>query len=242
MKLCDATALVQGLRMVKSGAEIAKIAHICEIASKTFAGVPEIIRPGLPRDALFRAFRGLALSFGADEVPYLVGGAGQGGYSDVISPPVSTPLAAGDLVMLDTGMTWDGYFCDFDRNWSLGPPDGEVVGAYDKLREATEAGLAAALAGATTRELFTAMNKVLGQGEGAIGRMGHGLGMQLTEQPSIMAGGDVTLAPGMVLTLEPSVAIADGRMMVTEENIVVTDGAPLLLSRRAPAELPWISL
>ena len=51
------------------------------------------------------------------------GGAGQGGYADVISPPTRKPLAAGDVLMMDTGCCWDGYFCDFDRNWAIGRAD-----------------------------------------------------------------------------------------------------------------------
>ena len=52
-------------------------------------------------------------------VPYLVGGADAGGYRDVISPPDETPLCKGDVLMLDTGATWDGYYCDFDRNFAI---------------------------------------------------------------------------------------------------------------------------
>ncbi|MEM7376585.1 MAG: aminopeptidase P family N-terminal domain-containing protein, partial [Pseudomonadota bacterium] len=110
----DATALVHGLRRVKSEAEIAKLAHICAIGSATFDRVPELLEPGLPLDACFRAFRCEALAQGADDTPYLVGAAEPGGYRDVISPPSTRPLRDGDVLMLDTGCTWDGYFCDFD--------------------------------------------------------------------------------------------------------------------------------
>ena len=59
---------------------------------------------------MFRAFRREALLQGADDIPYLVGGAGAGGYRDVISPPSNRHLQSGDVMMLDTGATWDGYF------------------------------------------------------------------------------------------------------------------------------------
>jgi Xaa-Pro aminopeptidase len=83
-----------------------------------------------------------------------------------------------------------------------------------------------------------------GYGGGDVGRLGHGLGMQLTEAPSLTAFDKTVLEPGMVLTLEPSLEIEPGAIpgaiMVHEENIVVRDGDPQLLTERAPAELPII--
>ncbi|EDZ45472.1 metallopeptidase, family M24 [Rhodobacterales bacterium Y4I] len=243
LKVADATPLVRSLRMVKSAAEIEKLRHICAIGSRTFAQVPQIAREGQPFEDLFRAFRREALAQGADDVPYLVGGAGQGGYSDVISPPTGRPLQAGDIVMLDTGATWDGYFCDFDRNFAIGRADDLSRQAYDVLWRATEAGIAAAKPGATCRELFQAMQSVIAamddQG-GDVGRLGHGLGMQLTEWPSHAAFDETVIEENMVLTLEPSLSYGDGRIMVHEENIVVrAEGAELLTTRAAP-DLPVI--
>jgi len=244
----DATSLVQGLRRVKSKAEIEKLAHICGIGSRAFAQVPEFLTQGLPLEEAFRSFRRLALQLGVDDVPYLVGGAGQGGYGDVISPPGATPLRAGDVVMMDTGCTWDGYFCDFDRNWAIGQADDASRRVYDVLWRATEAGLEAAKAGNTCRDLFDAMSVVIdginvkqSNDEGSVGRLGHGLGMQLTEQPSIAAFDNTLLEENMVMTLEPSLCYGDGLMMVHEENIVITPNGAHLLTERAPAELTVVS-
>ncbi|NVK13398.1 MAG: aminopeptidase P family protein [Rhodobacteraceae bacterium] len=243
LKVADATPLVRGLRMVKSAAEIEKLRYICGIGSRTFAQVPQIAHAGQPFEDLFRAFRREALAQGADDVPYLVGGADQGGYSDVISPPTTRPLQAGDIVMLDTGATWDGYFCDFDRNFAIGRADDLSRRAYDVLWRATEAGIAAAKPGATCRDLFRAMQSVIAEMDdqgGDVGRLGHGLGMQLTEWPSHAAFDGTVIEENMVLTLEPSLGYGDGRIMVHEENIVVrADGAELLTVRAAP-ELPVI--
>ncbi|WP_347312316.1 M24 family metallopeptidase [Defluviimonas sp. SAOS-178_SWC] len=241
--IVDATGIVRALRMVKSPAEIEKIAHICGVASRTFARVPEFATEGRPLDEVFRAFRRTCLDEGADDVPYLVGGADQGGYHDVISPPVARPLRAGDVLMLDTGSVFDGYFCDFDRNWAIGPASDAARRAHEVLYRATEAGMAAARPGATSRDLFAAMRAVIAEydtGPGDVGRLGHGLGMQLTEWPSHAAFDETVLEENMVLTLEPSLSYGDGRIMVHEENIVVTSGAPRLLSARASAELPVI--
>ena len=243
LRIGDATGLVQGLRMVKSEAEIAKLAHICGIGSAAFAQVPEIIAKGMPLDDAFRMFRREALAQGADDAPYVVGGAEQGGYRDVISPPSSRPLQAGDVLMLDTGCTWDGYFCDFDRNWAIGHASDATRRAYDVLWRATEAGIEAAKSGATCRDLFLAMSGVIAELDnsgGDIGRLGHGLGMQLTEQPSHAAFDTTELKSDMVLTLEPSLSYGDGRMMVHEENIVVTSQGGRLLTKRALPDLPVI--
>lgn len=239
----DATGLVQGLRMVKSHAEIEKISQICSIGSATFARVPEIISQGMPLDEVFRQFRREALAQGADGAPYVVGGAATGGYADVISPPSARPLAQGDVLMIDTGCTWDGYFCDFDRNWAVGHAADAARRAYDVLWRATEAGIAAARPGTTCRELFQTMSTIIAEMDdsgGDIGRLGHGLGMQLTEQPSHAAFDTTELKENMVLTLEPSLSYGEGLMMVHEENIVVTPQGGRLLTARAAPELPVI--
>ena len=240
LEVRDSTGLIRGLRMVKTEAEIEKLAHICGIGSRSFAEVPNFAHEGQPFAETFRAFRREALAQGADDVPYLVGGADQGGYHDVISPPSMRPLQTGDIMMLDTGATFDGYFCDFDRNWAIGRADEASKQAYDTLWRATEAGLNAARPGATCRDLFTAMMAVIGDADGDVGRLGHGLGMQLTEWPSHAAWDETVLAENMVLTLEPSMGYADGRIMVHEENIVIRDGGAQLLSTRAARELPVI--
>ncbi len=243
LEVVDATGIVRSLRMVKSAAEIEKLAYICNIGSKTFEAVPSFAIEGAPLEDVFRAFRREALLQGADDVPYLVGGAGQGGYQDVISPPSRRPLGSGDIMMLDTGATWDGYFCDFDRNFAIGHANDLPRRAYDVLFRATEAGIATAHPGTTCRELFQTMQSVISEMDdqgGDVGRLGHGLGMQLTEWPSHAAFDDTVLEENMVLTLEPSLSYGDGLIMVHEENIVVRAEGAELLSCRAAAELPVI--
>lgn len=243
LRIDDATSIVRALRMVKSPAEIEKLAHICAIGSACFARVPDFAHVGVPLEEVFRAFRREALLQGVDDVPYLVGGAGSEGYRDVISPPLRRNLRVGDVMMLDTGATWDGYFCDFDRNFAIGHSDDQSRRAYDVLWRATEAGLAAARPGTTCREVFQAMRLVIceidDQG-GDVGRLGHGLGMQLTEWPSHAEFDETVVEEGMVLTLEPSLGYGDGRLMVHEENIVIRANGAELLSTRAAPELPVI--
>lgn len=235
----DDRRIVADLRAIKSEAEIAKIAESCGIAARAFGRMGEIAGPGVPLAQVFRDFQRLLLEEGADWVPYLAGGAGPEGYADVISPATEVPLAAGDILMLDTGAVRDGYFCDYDRNFAVGRASEGQQSAHARLIEATQAGLEAARAGVRADEIWQAMAAIVGGGEGA-GRLGHGLGMQLTEGLSLTAKDRTVLQPGMVITLEPGVETAPGRFMVHEENIVITEGAPRVLSPLSGPDLPVI--
>ncbi len=240
--LVDATAVVRRVREVKSRAEIEAIRAACLVAERAFARLGEIAGLGVPLDAVFRGFQIACLEAGADRVPYLAGAAGQGGYSDVISPATATPLVRGDVLMLDTGVVLDGYFCDVDRNVAIGAADDAVRRAHAQLHEAVEAGLKAVRPGIQASALHRVMVAAIERegGVAAAGRFGHGFGLQLTEWPSLMPGDDTILREGMVLTLEPAVVLGPGRLMVAEENIVVRAAGAELLSTRAPTELPVI--
>lgn len=230
---------VAALRAVKSEAEIAKIAHACAIAGRAFDRVNEIARGGVALSAVFRDFQRLLLEEGADLVAYIAGGAGPDGYGDVISPASDAALARGDVLMLDTGAVWDGYFCDFDRNYAVGVASGTPNLAHAQLAEAVQAGFEAAVPGARACDVHAAMAAITGAGEGA-GRLGHGLGMQLTEGLSLIPQDRTELLAGMVITLEPGVTTGPGRIMVAEENIVIREGAAQRLTRFAGPALPVV--
>ena len=118
-----------------------------------------------------------------------------------------------------------------------------MAAAHGAVFDATDAGFEAARPGATSADVFSAMQHVLAK-SGAlgndVGRLGHGLGMQLTEWPSNMATDMTVLRPGMVLTLEPGMTFRPGRVMVHEENIVITEAGARYLTRRAPRTMPVI--
>ncbi|CUH65838.1 Xaa-Pro dipeptidase [Thalassovita gelatinovora] len=241
-RFVDATDTVQRVREVKSEAEIEKIRVICGVADRAFARVPEFSGAGRPLDLVFRDFQIALLQEGADWVSYVAGGAGPGGYGDVISPAGPQPLALGDVLMLDTGAVRDGYFCDFDRNYAIGRADDGARRAHAALFAATDTALAELRPGMTALDLHGVLTGAL-RAHGATpggGRLGHGLGLTLTEWPSVTAKDDTVLREGMVLTLEPGVEIEPGKIMVHEENLVLrADGAELLSTRTQP-DLPEI--
>ena len=238
----DATAVVRGLRMVKSSREIAKLARICDVVSDAFAGIGDLLSAGMTEREAFTAFKVDLLDRGADDVPYLVGATGPG-FDDVIKQPSDRVIEPGDLLMFDTGSVFDGYSSDFDRYVAFDHADDDAHRAYETVWRATEAGIDACRPGATTSDLWRAMATVLDAGGtlgNSVGRLGHGLGMQVTEWPSHTADDRTVIEEGMVLTLEPGLTWAPGCMMLHEENLVVRADGPELLSRRAPAELPVI--
>jgi len=232
--------VMRAARMVKTTAEVDAIRAACQIAGGAFELVPEIARAGTPLSGVFRGFQMLCLEEGADWVPYLAGGAGPDGYDDVISPASDAPLQTGDILMLDTGVIKNGYFSDFDRNFSVGKPSDAAARAYETLMRTMHAGEAALKIGNTAADVFHAMDKICTGGAGgqSAGRLGHGLGLQLTEGLSFIADDHTVLEEGMVITLEPGVSVSGGAgLMVHEDDYVVTATGWERLSPKPPAQM-----
>ncbi len=239
----DCALMLLELCSVKSSAEIEKIRYVCELASDSFNALPDFAAIGDSERDIVRKMRIDLLQRGADHTPYIVSASGPEGYGDIIMGPGDRKLAPGDILIIDTGTVFDGYYCDFDRNYAFGQVSDLARRAYDTVYQSTEAGFAAARPGATTTDIWRAMWDVLEAGGAQgneIGRMGHGLGAQLTEWPSLTARDNTPLQPGMVITLEPGMSFADGKMMVHEENILITADGASMLSKRAAAEIPVI--
>ena len=242
VKFTDATAVVQSVQRIKSSQEVNIIRYVAQCTSHVYAQLPHVLKIGMSEIDVFKTFRQLALQSGVDDVAFLVGGADIDGYRDIIGPPLPRPLSRGDVLILDTGCTRDGYYCDFDRNYSVGQPSARVTQAHHVVWDATEAGLQAIKPGVLCREVFQAMQTVMqpyasDSASGDVGRLGHGLGMQLTETPSFTAHDNTVIEPGMVMTLEPGYCYGDGQVMVHEENLVITDTGYELLTDRAPRDI-----
>jgi Xaa-Pro dipeptidase len=242
-EIVDGTPCLWDIRMVKTAAEIEHIHFICQIATDAYEALPSYITTGETEREIARKLRIDIAKRGADSTPFLPAISGPGGVSQIVCGPHDRPISDGDILFIDTGSTFDGYFCDFDRNYAVGKVADEVHRVHEALWLATEAGISAAVPGATTDDVFRAMEKII-QEAGAIGnnvgRLGHGLGMQLTEPPSHRLGDGTTILENMVLTIEPGMEYAPGKMIVHEENIAITSSGPRLLTRRAPRELPVI--
>ena len=240
----DISGLIRQVRSVKSPAEVAKTRFACDVTAAGFDYLLENLKAGMTERQACKAMQLEMLRLGADTCPYLISASGKDGYDNIIMGPTDRILSQGDVLIIDTGANFDGYFSDFDRNYAFSQVDKHTHYAYEAVYASTEAGLEMASPGKTTGDVWQAMWSVL-ENAGAlgndVGRMGHGLGMQLTEWPSNVENGDVILEAGMILTLEPGMTFAPGKMMVHEENILITETGCELLHKRAWPKLPVIS-
>ncbi len=243
IEIKDANKILRQVRLVKSSAEIDKIRHICQLTSQGFIDLIDLLKAGDSERENCQRFKQCLLALGVDDSPYIVAGSGKDGYGSIIMGPGDKIIEEGDLFIIDTGSVFDSYFCDFDRNFAFDHICDEARKAYEVVFKATDAGFRASQAGNTTSDVFHAMNDVMQKGGAlgnSVGRLGHGLGLQLTEWPSNTATDNTILKPGVILTLEPGMAYLPGKEMVHEENIVITESGPEWLSKRAPEELPII--
>lgn len=239
----DATACIQRVREIKSEAEILKIREACRIAGRAFDRVTDFASCGRGFDAVMRDFQMALIGEGADWVSYVAGGIGPDGYGSVISPPGPVPLRRGDVFMLDAGAVRDGYYCDFDRNYAVGSVSSVIGRAHAGLWQATDEMLTLLRPGMLAREVHALFGEAMRKA-GVVPsgwRLGHGLGIALTEWPSFSAVDETPLRAGMVLTLEPGCVTEADRILLHEEVIVLRAEGPELLSPRTPVALPQVA-
>ena len=243
-KIIDASSILWELRLIKSNAEIDKIKHICKIASNSFENLPSLINKGDSERDIAKKMKIDLISQGADSIPYLPVISGVGGVSQIIYEPTNRVLKSGDILFVDTGSTYDGYFCDFDRNYSIGKASKIVNDIYEILWVATQNAIEGATPGLFLSDIWKLManslNKYLPKNFNK-GRFGHSFGLQLTEPPSITFNNNMKLETNMVLTLEPSIEFTPGKMLVHEENIVIRENGAELLTSRAPYKIVEIN-
>jgi Xaa-Pro dipeptidase len=148
--------------------------------------------------------------------------------------PGDRRLAAGDLVLLDFGAASGGYRADTTRTAVLGEPDGRQRELHELVLAAHDAAVAAVRPGVTVGEVDEAARAVIrraGQAERFIHRVGHGLGLEAHEDPSLDPGGTAVLEEGMVITIEPGVYVPGWGGIRIEDDVVVEAGGGRLLTR-----------
>ena len=239
----NASNIIWKIRMIKSQNEIKKIKKIITIASEVFDKLPENLHMNMTEIEICNLFKKKLIDKGADNTLYMSCASGQGGYNQIICNPTEKKISNGDILVIDTGSTFDGYFCDFNRNYGFGKISTASEDAYKVLWEATEKGLEEAMPGSTCQDISNAMLSILqkaGLNSNNVGRMGHGLGLQLTEPPSIMPNNKTILMENMIMTIEPCFEYIPGKMLVHEENILITKNGYERLSTRTPKNIPII--
>ena len=241
--IVDGASLIWALRSVKTLNEIKKIEKVAQIVSEVFCALPTFISASDSERDVAKKMKKEILKGGVDSIPYLPVISGRGGVSQIIGNPTDKLISSGDFLFIDTGSTFDGYFCDFDRNYAIGTASDELKRTHEILWYATDEGIKNLVPGVKTQDVWKKINKKIEdfgfmvKGEG---RYGHGVGLQLTEPPSISSFDNSVIQENMVLTIEPSIEYKPGKIIVHEENVFVSKDGPILLTKRAPKELPII--
>ncbi|HEX4704816.1 MAG TPA: M24 family metallopeptidase, partial [Pseudonocardiaceae bacterium] len=148
--------------------------------------------------------------------------------------PTDAVLRAGDFVKLDFGALVDGYHSDMTRTLVLGRPADWQREIYDLVARSQAAGRAALTPGADVKDVDRAARDVIedaGYGEQFLHGLGHGVGLEIHEAPSLAKTGAGRLAAGMAVTVEPGVYLVGRGGVRIEDTLVVRDGqSPELLT------------
>jgi Xaa-Pro dipeptidase len=148
--------------------------------------------------------------------------------------PGDRRLATGDLVLRDFGAASGGYRADTTRTFVMGEPEARQREIHALVLVAHDAAVAAVRPGATAGEVDEAARAVIraaGMAEAFIHRVGHGLGLQAHEDPSLDPGGATVLEEGMVVTIEPGVYVAGWGGVRIEDDLLVEAGGARSLTR-----------
>ncbi len=234
----DAAAVFWGLRRLKSPAEVARLRESARITGEAYAALFDAVRPGMTEREAHRAFLVELFQRGAERPGYIPITSGAGHYHRRTGGPTDRTLEPGDLLWLDGGCTYQGYWSDFSRMVAVGRCTGEQAATYRAVREITHDALAAVRPGRPLAEVVAGVRRDLERGGfpwGATSRIGHGLGLDLTEPPSLRGDVADVFEPGMVLTLEPTVFADHGLYQLEEIYVVTPSGAELLTPPSAPA-------
>jgi Xaa-Pro aminopeptidase len=231
--------LVERLRAVKDDGEVARIEHACGIADDALAAV----LPRLAEEPAERDF-GLELDttmrrLGAADVSFeTIVAAGPNG-AKPHARPTDRRIREGDLVVIDFGALYDGYHSDMTRTVSVGEPTPTQRRMDEVVRAAQAAGVAAVRPGVTGQAVDRVCRDVIaeaGWAEAFLHGTGHGVGLDIHEDPRVSTTATATLEPGHVVTVEPGVYLPEHGGVRIEDTVVVTpDGCRPLTT--APKEL-----
>jgi Xaa-Pro dipeptidase len=236
-RLVDASDLLWQLRMIKSPREIEALRKVCHATTRAFAAGFAALRAGVSeKEVAGIMFAEMARE--TNERPgFIMVRSGLRKYPMMNVQPFDKPIECGDLVVVDAGAVYKDYWSDFMRMAAIGEPTAEQRRFFDATLESQQAGVDKVAPGVTGGDIFSACYDVLvrrGLREHAtIERVGHGVGLDMHEPPSLARGSNVVVRPGMVLTVEPVFwDQPDARIgnFALEDMVVVTDDGHEVIS------------
>ena len=226
-RLRTGSSLVNTLRRVKSGDELAAMARACRTVEQAMEAVAPRVQPGVSMAELVDEVE-LQLRLAGSRTPSFATHIFTGLDSESLDSTLASgraPTPEGTSVMFDFGGVVDGYCSDFGRTVVAGEPSQDLLDAYDVMLAAYEAGRDACRPGAPACEVNAACRAPIeeaGLGPHFRHRMGHGIGLDVHERPFVSSEDETPLEAGMTFTDEPSIIVPDA-FSVRIENIIVCD-------------------
>jgi Xaa-Pro dipeptidase len=224
-ELVDVGHEMRRLRLIKRQDEIEKLQRAAAITDAAGEEVFQRVRGGISELEVALTIGSVIGELGATPAfASLV----QSGPNSAMphAQPSSRRLSAGDFVLLDFGAAFDGYNADTTRMGVVGEPTSKHREIHDLVLRAHDAAIEAVRPGLTTGEVDAAARRVIDDGGYAdrfFHRVGHGLGLEVHEDPSLDPGSQAVLQAGMVFTVEPGIYISGFGGVRIEDDIVVDE-------------------
>ena len=238
-RLVPGSEMMHRLRAVKDEAEFSAMVAAQRIAEKAFGDILKEIRPGVTEKEIAARLQYLMLHYGAEDMsfdPIVVSGA-NGSLPHGV--PSEKAIQSGELVTMDFGCIFQGYCSDMTRTVAVGTVSPQQRRIYETVLSAQAAGIAAARAGVTGKEVDAAARAVIeaaGFGAYFTHSFGHGVGVEIHESPNASPASAGPLPAGAVISAEPGIYIP-GKLGVRIEDVIRLreDGCENLT--KAPKEL-----
>ncbi|MBB5858083.1 M24 family metallopeptidase [Amycolatopsis umgeniensis] len=219
--------IVRELRMRKDAAEIQALRDAGAAIDRVHARVHEWLRPGRTEAEVGADITAAIVEEGHTHADFVIVGSGPNGASPHhdVSERV---IERGDVVVVDIGgPIAEGYNSDSTRTYAVGEPrDADVAETYAVLQRAQRAAVEAVRPGATAESIDAAARDIIaeaGYGEYFIHRTGHGIGLDVHEEPYIIKGNALPLEPGMAFSVEPGIYQPNRWGARIEDIVVVTE-------------------
>ncbi|SOC45210.1 M24 family metallopeptidase [Salinicoccus kekensis] len=242
----DIQSEINALRVYKSREEVEGLKKAVALIEKVLDKGLETVERGMTEADLVAEFEYLMKKYGASGPSFSTMVLSGEKAALPHGKPDDTKLEDGDFLLIDFGViTYDRYCSDITRTFVIGEADEKQKEIYDIVRRSTQAGVDAVKAGVPLKEFDIAARNVIeeaGYGEYFNNRVGHGLGIEVHEAPSIHHLNEDIAKPGMVFTIEPGIYIPGyGGVRIEEEVYINEDGKAEVLTNY-PRDLREISL